>query len=155
MNYRETSIEKYQEEDIKNEGFNFLVEEQKLRSFEGVIGIKLQYTLTPSYAVFIPYLEAQYHKEYNDDVNVIKARYENIAEISLNPDASFQLSSNKPEKDYSTITIGVSSILSGSQDISADGKASGGIQAYASASAIEGISKYQQYSAAAGLRYEF
>jgi hypothetical protein len=155
INYRKTSIEEYTEKDIKNDGFNFEVEEQNIDSIEGVLGVKAQYTFTPGFAVLVPFIEAQRFVEHIDDEHTINATYANIADQGLNPNATFQLKTNNPEDDYMMYTVGLTAVLRGSRQVAADGSASGGLQAFASASAIKGIANYEQYILNGGLRYEF
>lgn len=155
FNYRQTTVEEYEEDDIKNDGFNFVVEEQKLESVEGVLSMKAQYTFTPRFAVLVPFIEAQRYVEYNNDEHTINAAYVGVAEQNFNSNATFQLKTNDAEEDYMLYTVGLTAVLRGSRQVSADGAASGGLQAFTSASAIKGIANYEQYILTAGLRYEF
>lgn len=151
--YRYTKIEEYSEKDIQNRGFNFNIEEQTLNSLETSFGIKAQLTFTPSFAVLVPFIEAQWFRQHEDSPHKVQATYQEVGQLSQT--ATFQMEINPPEDSYTVYTIGLSSVISGSKQNSFGGISTGGIQAFASYSIVKDIAFYNQQMLTAGMRYEF
>ncbi len=154
IGYRYTTIDSYSEEDIQNDGFNFLIEEQTLNSLEASFGMKAQWTFTPSFGVLIPFIEGQWFKQYEDDTHTVEATYYEAAG-SLSDGSTFNIEINPPEDTYTIYSAGLSSVLMGSKQSSIDGASTGGIQAFLSYSIVKGIAFYSQQMITAGARYEF
>jgi len=154
-NYNNTKVDAYSEDDIQDDGFNFYIEEQDLKSLETSFGMKAQLTFTPKIGVIIPYIEGQWIKQHETDQHTISASYQEVNDSVLNPDASFELNINPADERYSIYTFGLSSVLMGSKQNSIEGGSTGGIQAFFSYSVIKGIAFYSQEIVTLGARYEF
>jgi len=153
VDYRHINVEKIREEDLNNEGFNFIVDAQDITSFEGITGLKLQYVFTPSFAVLIPYIDAQWHHEFKDQSRDIKATYAGVS--SSVDDARFVIPTDAPDADYQIYTLGLSSVLRGGSQSAVGDAAGGALQAYFNFRTIVGMENYTYDSVTVGVRYEF
>lgn len=153
VNYQDVSIEEYREQDLNNAGFDFVVDKQRIESFESVMALKTQYTLSTQYGVFVPFADYQFYTQHNNDGHSIRAAYVGSAE-TLTDDAYFILPTNNVDAFYEIYGLGVSAVLRGAQQ-NGSGTAGGGIQMYLSYREVIGISNYRQKSFSYGLRYEF
>ncbi|MCK5881332.1 MAG: autotransporter outer membrane beta-barrel domain-containing protein [Sinobacterium sp.] len=151
--YHYTKIDAYSEKDLQNTGFNFLISEQTLNSLETSFGMKAQMTFTPSFAVLIPFIEAQWFNQYEDSPHVVEANYQEAG--TLSSAATFEMEINPPEDTYAVYTAGLSSVITGSKQKGIEGVSTGGIQAFVSYSMVKGIAYYSQQMVTAGMRYEF
>ena len=154
VNYQDVTIDEFSERDINNEGFDFLVEEQNIESLETVLSLKTQYTMSNNYGVFVPYIEVHFYKQHEDEQRFIDAAYVNVAQI-LDKNARFSLPTNSVDSDYKVYSIGMSTVLRGARQKTADSTASGGIQAFINYRKLEDIAGYHQQIVSAGIRYEF
>ena len=154
LNYQNLSIDRYQEEDIKNDGFDFIVDAQKIKSLETVLGLKTQYILSSDYGIFMPYVDLQFYTQHEDDERFISAVYANAAE-QLTDDARFFLPTNITDPNYQIYGVGVAAVLRGAQQTTFGSSASGGIQIFVNYREIKGIDDYNQKIFSGGLRYEF
>lgn len=154
INYQDILIEEYSEEDIENEGFSFIVGEQKFESMETVVGLKFQYVISSTLGVFIPYADASLYTQHKETERYINATYVGAAD-SLSADAAFSLPTDGIDKDYKIYTIGLSSVIRGARQTEFGTAASGGIQVYVNYRQIEDIGDYNQKIISGGLRYEF
>jgi uncharacterized protein YhjY with autotransporter beta-barrel domain len=156
LDYQQIDVDGFRETDLQNLGFDFVVAAQDIDSLETATGIKLQYVWTPTFGVFIPYVDIQHRIQHKDKARNITAYYFN-AEESLNDiaDASFVLPTEAPESSYQIYTVGFSTILRGARQSGIDSAASGGIQAFMNVRFFEGLALLEQTQISGGLRYEF
>lgn len=154
LNYQDVSIDEYREQDINNAGFDFVVDKQRIESFESVMALKTQYTVSTKYGVFVPFADYQFYTQHNDSGHSIRAAYLGSAETLTN-DAYFVLPTNNVDAYYNVYGLGVSAVLRGAQQSGSGDAASGGIQMYLSYREVIGIRNYRQKSFSYGLRYEF
>jgi outer membrane autotransporter protein len=154
LNYQDVSIDQYQEEDIKNEGFDFIVDAQKIKSLETVLGLKTQYIVSSDYGIFMPYVDLQFYTQHEDDERFIGAVYANAAE-QITDDARFLLPTNSTDPNYQIYGVGVAAVLRGAQQSTFGSSASGGIQIFVNYRELKGIDDYNQKILSGGLRYEF
>ena len=156
LDYRNVEVDGFTEVDTQNLGFNFVVGDQDVDSLESAYGLKLQYVWTPSYGVFIPYMDMQHRLQHEDDSRSISAYYANAAEaIANSQNAAFTLPTDAPDSSYQIYTFGVSTIIRGAQLNGSSNVASGGLQAFANIRFFSNLSHYSQTQIAGGLRYEF
>jgi len=153
IDYRHIDVEKISEKDINNDGFNFVVKSQGISSFEGIGGVKLQYVFTPSFAVLIPFFDAQWHHEFEDGSHDIKATYAGVS--STAPDVQFVIPTDLPDTNYQIYTVGISSVLRGAHQAEAGAAAGGALQAYFNYRTIAAMENYTHDSFTFGVRYEF
>ena len=109
--YQGISIDAYQEQKIAgtSNGFNQDVAQQKLRSFDVAAGVKVQAVWTPSFAVLVPYLRGEFHRELADQQEALSTIYGFLygaplpAQVqTLLASAHFSLSSEPFNPDYYT-----------------------------------------------------
>jgi uncharacterized protein YhjY with autotransporter beta-barrel domain len=156
LDYRNIHIDGFTENDVNNDGFDFVVAKQQLDSLETAIGFKMHYVLTPSFGVFVPYVDAQLRLQYDDEPTEIKAYYFNASEALTDiNDASFVLPSDNPDSIYQIYTFGLSMVLRGAYEADDSGVASGGISAFINYRTFVEINHYSQSQIAGGIRYEF
>lgn len=156
LDFQHIEVEGFNEKDLQNDGFNFVVSDQNIDSLETTTGLKIQFVSTPSFGVFIPYFDFQHRIQHEDNSRKIKAYYFNAKE-SLNDinDASFVLPTEAPDSVYRIFTVGMSTIIRGAQQSEFGGAATGGIQAFMNVRFFKGIALIEQTQFSGGLRYEF
>jgi hypothetical protein len=156
LDYRNVEVDSYSEKDLQNAGFAFVVSGQDVDSLETAYGLKFQYVLTPSFGVFVPYLDMQHRIQHKDDARNIEAFYLNASEAIGNiQNAAFSLPTDKPDSSYQIYTLGLSTVIQGAQLSGENTAASGGLQAFANIRFFKNLSHYTQTQIAGGLRYEF
>mgnify|MGYP000235111703 CR=1 FL=1 len=156
LDYRNVDVDGYTEEDTQNDGFNFIVSDQNVDSFESAYGLKFQYIWTPSFGVFVPYIDMQYRIQHEDESRNIKAFYYNASQAIGNiQDTAFSLPTDDPDSSYQIYSFGVSTIIRGAQLSGESTVASGGLQAFANIRLFKNLAHYTQTQIAGGLRYEF
>ncbi|BFM12185.1 hypothetical protein R50072_23380 [Simiduia litorea] len=154
VNYQHVSISDYTEKDLQNDGFNFLVLEQTIKSLETVFSLKAQYVFSTSYGVFLPYVNLQSFSQQETDDRYIDAIYANASSV-ITDNARFSLPTNTPDSDYKIYGIGLAAVLRGASQKTLDAPASGGIQAFLNYREIIDVGDYSQKIIAGGIRYEF
>ena len=153
--YRETQIDDFTERDVNGDGFDLIVDDQDIESFEGALAARAQYTWTPSFGVFIPYVDVQWRHQFLDDARDIEAAYRGAAQTSATELIRFEVATDKLDSQYYVVSLGVSAVLRGARQSTADGPATGGIQAFIAYRTVQGLKHYTNDVVAAGLRYEF
>lgn len=139
-------------------GFQFNVGSQSIKSTDVAVGAKLQFVLTPRFGVFVPFIRGEYHTELEDQPRTISTVYAGLPPdvVAAVQDAvNFSLFSEKPDKNYYTLTGGVSAVLRGSTRVDEAGRAGGGLQAYLQYTTVLDLEHYDDSVIAGGLRYEF
>lgn len=154
LDYRRVTVDGFTEKDLYNEGFNFVIGQQTITSLEVVPSLKLQYILTPSFGVFVPFIDAQLHLQQKDNARNIDAQYVG-AEQTLDNSTKFVIPTDAQDKSYQVYTVGVSSVLRGASQKGLDTAATGGIQGFVNYRLIRSLDNYRQHTISAGLRYEF
>lgn len=146
VDYRHITIDQFTESDLQNDGFNFTVDKQNIESLEAIPELHIQYSFTPRFGVWTPYIDAQWHKQFKDKPRVIHALYAGAAD-SLNSDAKFSIETDAQDSSYQVYTAGFSAALSSAQR--------GGVQVYANYRWYQQLEHFSLHSLSAGLRYEF
>jgi hypothetical protein len=144
--WRHITINGFTEEDVNNAGFNFVVDEQRINSLEVIPALRLQYSFTPSFGVWTPYVDAQLHEQLHDQSRDIRAVYAGVANL-VTDSAKFNIHTDAADKSYQVYTAGFSAVLSGSQR--------GGLQVYGNYRWYRQLQDYSLHTISAGLRYEF
>jgi len=152
FDYQHVSIGKFSEQDPNNQGFAFLVDSQTVNSFEGIPELRTQYTFTPGFGVWTPYVDVQWHHQFNTNPRSIKAVYAGAQNI-LTSAASFNIKTDELDPWYQVYSAGLSAILRGSS--AGETHNSGGFQMYLAYRRFEGLKNYKQQVYTAGFRYEF
>lgn len=156
IDYRQTTVDGYTENDINNEGFAFIVDDQDIDSLETGIGLKTHYVLAWSVGVFIPEITLQHRVQLEDDAREIRAYYLNTSEVLTDINAAtFTLPTDNPDSSYQMYSFGVSAVLRGASAKDLQSSATGGASGYLRFTLFDNIEHYSQYQIAGGLRYEF
>jgi len=152
IDYQHVQIGQFTEQDPNNQGFAFLVDSQTVNSIEGIPELRTQYTFTPGYGVWTPYVDVQWHHQFNTNPRNINAVYAGASSI-LTSAASFNIKTDELDPWYQVYSAGISAVLRGSS--AGDTHNSGGFQVYLAYRQFEGLKNYTQKVYAAGFRYEF
>ncbi len=147
-------------------GFGFDVSKQNIKSFDTAAGFKVNYVLTPSFGVVIPYLRAEFHRQLEDSPQKVGLTFQGLDDLdttglsasdiaALRDSFQFDLTSERPDKYWVTTALGVSAVLRGSTRVSDAGRGAGGLQCYLQLSTVFGLAHYDNSAIMAGLRYEF
>ncbi|MEM7763392.1 MAG: autotransporter outer membrane beta-barrel domain-containing protein [Pseudomonadota bacterium] len=136
---------------IDSDAFNLVIAEQTFQSLDSNIGLRLQYTLTPSWGVAAPYLNLAYHRELQNDPRVIEARYAGAGNEAF----AFAVQTDPFDSDYFTWAVGVSAVVRGARERRYGGSAGRGISVFTQFEAVERLDFYSEQIISAGLRYEF
>ena len=152
LDYQYTRIGQFTEQDLNNQGFAFVVDAQTINSFEGIPELRVQYTFTPGFGVWSPYIDAQWHHQFNTDPRSVRTIYADAQDI-LTAAASFNIKTDELDPWYQVYSAGIAAVIRGSS--AGDTHSSGGLQMYLNYRRYEGLKNYQQQIYTLGLRYEF
>lgn len=136
--YSKLEIDSYSEKGAQ--GLNLNVEDQNIESLESVVGVQLTYAWSQPFGVVSPYVNAEWHHEFKEDVRAIKTSYVNNINSSKN---ILQLRNDSPDRDFATIGVGVSGIFKG------------GVQAFTAFETLVGQNNTSSYQFTAGVRLAF
>lgn len=151
LKYSDTTIDGFVEDDITDDAFDLVVEGQEITSTELTLGVKLQYTFTPSFGVFVPYVIIETVNQSDDAPRFISAYYAQ----DTTAEASFNVPTDKLDSRYNTYAIGVSSVIRGARQKSVGGVVGGDIQGFFTYKVIEQLEGYDIDIYSFGLRYTF
>lgn len=124
ITYSDTGVDGFIEDDINNDAFDLVIESQDISSQEFTVGTKFQYTLTPSFGVFVPYLILELINQTDDAPRNIRAYY---AQDTTGTTA-FNVPTDELDSSYYTYTVGMSSVIRGGRQRQAGGVVGGDIQ---------------------------
>lgn len=153
LDYTDTTVDGFTEADVNNDGFELTVAEQHIRSLEGILGFRAQYTLTPRYGVFTPYLGAAWHRQFEAQSRDISARYD--ASGSASNAAQFLVPTDAQDQQYYVLSAGLSAVLRGGRQRGPGDLIAGGLQGYISWRSVRALEYYSHEVFSVGLRYEF
>jgi uncharacterized protein with beta-barrel porin domain len=152
FDYQHIGIGRFSEQDPNNQGFSFLVDSQTVNSLEGIPELRTQFTFTPGFGVWTPYVDVQWHHQFNTNPRTINAVYAGAQNI-LTSAASFNIKTDELDPWYQVYSAGISAVLRGSSTNGSHN--SGGFQMYLAYRRFEGLKNYEQKVYTAGFRYEF
>ncbi|HEX2584610.1 MAG TPA: autotransporter outer membrane beta-barrel domain-containing protein, partial [Steroidobacteraceae bacterium] len=152
FDYQHVSIGQFTEQDPNNQGFSFLVDSQTINSLEAIPALRTQYTFTPGFGVWTPYVDVQWHHQFNTNQRTVNALYAGAQNV-LTSAASFSIKTDELDPWYQVYSAGISAVLRGSS--AGETHNSGGLQVYLAYRQFEGLKNYEQKVYAAGFRYEF
>lgn len=150
-NYANTRIDAFTERDLSDSAFNLAVDEQRFSALSHSLGLKAQLTFSTGFGVIVPYASYQANNERHTGNTAIAARFANAG----SSDATFLMGTDENDENYGVFSTGISSVIRGSRQTTADSAASGGIQVFASYKKITELENYDFDSYALGIRYEF
>jgi outer membrane autotransporter protein len=114
--YRDISLDGFQESSVHNRGparglpagFDFRFDDQSVTSLQTVVGLRLQYALTPRFGVVVPYLKGEYHRQLDDDPNQVSASY-NLDGAGAG--LRFDVVGDEPDQSFHVFAAGLSVVL--------------------------------------------
>jgi outer membrane lipase/esterase len=92
-------------------GFDFSFGDQDTRSLDTALGFRIQYALTPSFGVIVPYLKAEYHWQIEDDPHAVNASYEGMG--STTSAARFDIVGDESDRNFYVAAAGLSLVIKG------------------------------------------
>jgi outer membrane autotransporter protein len=126
-------------------GFDFTYGEQDIKSLDTAIGLRIQYAITPSWGVVVPYLRGEYRKELENDSRTIDATYSGLAGVQL-PAASgttFAIPTDEPDDEYYLVCGGFSVVLKR------------GLQGFIQYQQLFELDTFSDHAITGGIRLEF
>lgn len=151
VNAARIAIDQFVERDLKKSAFDLVVDKQKITTLTTTVGATVRFTFTPSFAVFTPYASYELVKQNQTDDRSIAARYLNAASQSN----TFNVPTDLVDDAYAISTVGLSSVLVGAHQKTAEGALAGGLQAFVQYKQVQQLQNYKIDMVELGLRYEF
>lgn len=137
--YQDITIDGFTEGGAQADGFGFNVGSQKIKSLDTAMGVRAQRVFTPSFGVVVPFLRAEYHKEFENDARVVSAVYADAAPITT---AGFSVPTDEPDDDFVVLAAGFSMVWPH------------GWQGFLQYQQVVGLDRYSDRVITGGLRYE-
>ena len=117
--YRNMTLDGFDENSIYNTGlqagqpagFDFTFGDQDIKSLDTALGFRVQYALTPSFGVVVPYLKAEAHWQMMDDPHTVDANYEGMG--GATPAVQFDIVGDKSDNSFYVVAAGLSVVLKG------------------------------------------
>jgi outer membrane autotransporter protein len=111
--YRDMTLDGFEESSVHNRGalagqpagFDFSFDDQDIKSLDTALGFRIQYALTPSFGVVVPYLKAEYHRQFEDDPHAVSAAYNALA------DSPFDVVGDETDTSFYVAAAGLSVVL--------------------------------------------
>lgn len=150
--YQDIEIDGFRERGTTREGFDLNIGKQTYDVRDLSLGVHLTATFTPSIAVIVPYIRAEWHNESGNSVRRVSAVYAN-GPASNSTD--FLVPTDRPDDSYYTVMIGFSSVLRGSRIVREGGRSKGGLQAFVQYQSVFDLDDYDNNVITGGFRYEF
>jgi outer membrane autotransporter protein len=92
-------------------GFDFTFGDQRTKSLDTALGFRVQYALTPSFGVIVPYLKAEAHWQLEDELHTVDATYANMG--GATPAVPFDIVGDKSDDSFYVAAVGLSVVLKG------------------------------------------
>jgi outer membrane autotransporter protein len=137
--YQDITIDGFTEGGPQADGFAFAVGGQKIKSFDTALGVRAQRVFLPTFGVVVPFLRAEYHKEFENDARAVSAVYTDSVTITT---AGFSVPTDDPDDDFVLLAAGLSAVWPH------------GLQGFLQYQQIVGLDRYSDRVITAGLRYE-
>lgn len=147
--YRHTQFDAFVEESIDlatdgPSGFALAFDKTSAETLNGSLGLRANYTLTPSFGVMVPYAQYEFRHEFTRRALKTQADFAEILAAGVGtPSSSFELESDRPDSSYHVLEAGTSIVFKH------------GLQGFVNARALLGLQRADLLVVAAGLRAEF
>lgn len=140
--YSSNRIDAFKESSINNlngqpAGFDFSFDDQTIKSLDTALGFRVQYAFTPSFGVILPYFTGEFHHNFEDNVDSVRATY-NSSTAGV-----FELPEDNPDVDYYTLTAGASMVFKR------------GFQGFVQYRTVEGLQYVKNRNITVGVRAEY
>jgi uncharacterized protein YhjY with autotransporter beta-barrel domain len=139
-----------------DDAFNLNIAEQTIESTLAMVGLRFQYTFTPSFGVIVPFARIESRNELSNDSRVIFAGYGALEDPELGGGLlTFEVPTDAIDTSYYKWTVGFSAVIRGGRQRQLNGPVTGGLMGYVQYESIEDLENYEQQVISAGIRYEF
>ena len=140
VEHQDITIDGFTEGGPVADGFGFAVGSQKIKSLDTALGVRAQRVFTPSFGVMVPYLRAEYHKEFENEPRTLSSIYADSSSIATN--GAFSVPTDEPDDDFVLLATGFSMVWPH------------GLQGFLQYQQVVGLDRYSDRVITAGLRYE-
>ncbi|HET7203756.1 MAG TPA: autotransporter outer membrane beta-barrel domain-containing protein [Steroidobacteraceae bacterium] len=151
--YTDASVDAFVERSVDltqdaspDDPFDLRIGRQSIESLDASAGFKVDFVITPSFGVLVPYFTARYHREMLNDVRRISALYADAYELLVQDvadDPNFNVPTDEPDDDYYTLAGGLTVVLQG------------GLMGFVQYLEVLDLDHYSNSVITGGLRYEF
>lgn len=137
VEYLKNSIDAFTEtEDSNSLGLD--VKEQSLESLQSSLGLRYSFTHSSASGVWVPYVGLEWTHEFRNDSRSLVAKY------THDPfNNSFAIPTQEPDRDFATVSLGVSAQLQG------------GLSGFVNLDSVQGLRDTSNTGLTLGLRQEF
>jgi uncharacterized protein YhjY with autotransporter beta-barrel domain len=139
--YQDLSIDDFTESG--SSGFEFNYGKQDIKSLDLAGGFKIQYALTPSFGVIVPYLRGEYHKELENESRNISALYAGLPTAARTSTEDFSLATDEPDDEFLIAAGGFSVVLKN------------GLQGFLQYQQVFDLDTFDDRAITGGIRLEF
>jgi len=110
LSYLDITVDGYTEKDSAvNGGLNLAYEDQDIDSPQSTLGLQLSRVYSTDYGVIVPFIRGSWHHEFENDARLVEARY---AAQETGESFALNVGSDKPDEDYYSLGLGVSTVFS-------------------------------------------
>jgi len=143
LDYQDITIDGFTESE--GQGFDLKVSDQNIESLDGTIGLRLQYVWTPSFGVVIPYVRGEFHRQFEDEIRLIRATYLGIAELQEVLDLAefFVIPTDEVDDQFAIYSAGFSMVVRN------------GWQGFLQYQQVSGLDDFSEQGIIGGVRFEF
>lgn len=138
--YQDITIDAFTEGGPVADGFGFNVGSQKIKSLDTALGVRAQRVFTPSIGVMVPYLRAEYHKEFENEARTLSSIYSDASQLATN--GVFSVPTDEPDDAFLLLAAGFSMVWPH------------GLQGFLQYQQLVGLDRYSDRVITAGVRYE-
>jgi outer membrane lipase/esterase len=125
VSYRNADIDGYTESDNSDGGMNLRYDDQDIDSLRSLVGFQVSRAFNPSFGSIRPYVRLDWYHEFDDDAQLIQAKYALEDELAADPTIAnnpfiagfgnclscLNIATDDPDEDYFVFGLGVSSLL--------------------------------------------
>ncbi len=151
LNMAQIRIDGFVEEDINNDAYDMIIDDQKYNSLEGTLGVTVQYTFSPPFGVLIPYASVEQVTQARTKSRTLGARYASAA----TSESLFDITTDELDGSYNVVTLGLASVIRGARQRTLGSAVSGGVQGFVHYQRVENLKHHDIDMISLGLRYEF
>lgn len=106
LTWTDVDVDSFDERDDSATGLAMRVNVADQKSFVGTLGARVQYAISSSSGVWLPYLKADYAHEFEDELTALQAGY--LQDAGAN---TLTIAGDKAERDYFVTAAGLLAVL--------------------------------------------
>ncbi len=126
-----------------NSDWAMLVEAQNVESLRSVLGAQIAYAMSKSFGVIQPYLNLEFHHEFDDDSRVASAFYLNDPFFAQGDRTyAVNLTTDEPDENFFLLSLGTTLLRAG------------GMQMFINYDTLLGLSDVSSHKFTVGVRFE-